>query len=76
MSHMHLEMPCPRNVLDDPRVTGSADTDSVFINARLKVVDEGITQPTVVGTSCGILILLFLIQPLGTYVFHGNLVPF
>ena len=48
----------------------NADADAVVINARLKVVDEGITQPTIVGTSCGILILLFLIQPLGTYVVH------
>jgi len=32
----------------------------------LKVVKEDISSATVVGTSCGILILLFAIQPLGT----------
>lgn len=32
----------------------------------LKVVKPDISNATVVGTSCGILILLFLIQPLGT----------
>ncbi|KAH0534038.1 hypothetical protein FGG08_007363 [Glutinoglossum americanum] len=32
----------------------------------LKVVKPDITNSTVVGTTCGILILLFLIQPLGT----------
>ena len=31
----------------------------------LKIVKEDITTSTIVGTSCGILILLFLIQPLG-----------
>lgn len=32
----------------------------------LRLVDETITTATIVGTSCGILILLFLIQPFGT----------
>ncbi|KAI9780432.1 MAG: hypothetical protein M1839_006706 [Geoglossum umbratile] len=32
----------------------------------LKVVKPNITNATIVGTTCGILILLFLIQPLGT----------
>lgn len=32
----------------------------------LKVVKEDISSSTIVGTSCGILILLFVIQPLGT----------
>ena len=32
----------------------------------LKVVKPDITNATIVGTTCGILILLFLIQPLGT----------
>lgn len=32
----------------------------------LNVVVPGISNSTVVGTTCGILILLFLIQPLGT----------
>ncbi|KAI1384963.1 potassium transporter [Hypoxylon trugodes] len=32
----------------------------------LSVVSSNITSPTIVGTSCGILVVLFLIQPLGT----------
>ncbi|KAH9991848.1 potassium transporter [Xylariaceae sp. FL0662B] len=32
----------------------------------LSVVSPNITSPTIIGTSCGILIVLFLIQPLGT----------
>lgn len=32
----------------------------------LSVVSSNISSPTIVGSSCGILILLFLIQPLGT----------
>ncbi|KAI0148057.1 potassium transporter [Hypoxylon sp. NC0597] len=32
----------------------------------LSVVKPDISNPTIVGTSCGILVLLFLIQPLGT----------
>lgn len=32
----------------------------------LEVVSDNITKSTIVGTSCAILILLFLIQPLGT----------
>lgn len=32
----------------------------------LEVVSENITQPTIVGTSCGIIVLLFAVQPLGT----------
>ena len=32
----------------------------------ISVVNPNITSPTIVGTSCGILILLFLIQPFGT----------
>ena len=32
----------------------------------LKVVKDDISSSTVVGTSCGILIVLFLVQPLGT----------
>ncbi|KAL9126571.1 MAG: hypothetical protein Q9217_004401 [Psora testacea] len=32
----------------------------------LEIVDEDITSATIVGTSCAILVLLFLIQPLGT----------
>lgn len=32
----------------------------------IRVVNPNITSPTVVGTSCGILILLFLLQPFGT----------
>lgn len=31
----------------------------------LKIVDDGISTATIVGTSCGILVLLFLIQPFG-----------
>ncbi|KAL8849107.1 MAG: hypothetical protein Q9221_005876 [Calogaya cf. arnoldii] len=34
----------------------------------LRIVDESIGTPTIVGVSCGILILLFLIQPLGEYL--------
>jgi KUP system potassium uptake protein len=32
----------------------------------LNVVDPGLSNSTIVGTTCGILILLFMIQPLGT----------
>lgn len=32
----------------------------------LEIVKEDISHPTIVGTSCAILVLLFLIQPLGT----------
>lgn len=34
--------------------------------SRLNIVDATITTPTIVGVSCAILVLLFLIQPLGT----------
>ncbi|KAL9099427.1 MAG: hypothetical protein Q9163_005073 [Psora crenata] len=41
----------------------------------LKVVDEGISSATIVGTSCAILILLFLIQPLGTSKIGSSFAP-
>ncbi|KAL8842745.1 MAG: hypothetical protein Q9170_000401 [Blastenia crenularia] len=36
----------------------------------LKIVDDGISTGTIVGTSCAILVLLFLIQPLGNVACH------
>lgn len=33
---------------------------------RLEIVKENISTATIVGTTCAILVLLFLIQPLGT----------
>lgn len=41
----------------------------------LNVVKPDITKSTVVGTTCGILILLFLIQPLGTTKIAGMFAP-
>ena len=43
--------------------------------ARLKVVNEDISTATIVGTSCGILVLLFLIQPLGTSKIASGFAP-
>lgn len=43
--------------------------------ARLKVVKEDISTATIVGTSCGILVLLFLIQPLGTSKIASGFAP-
>lgn len=37
-----------------------------LIVASLSIVKEDITSSTIVGTSCAILVLLFLIQPFGT----------
>ena len=44
-------------------------------SCRLKVVDEGITTATIVGTSCAILVLLFLIQPLGISKIGSTFAP-
>jgi len=41
----------------------------------LKVVKPDINTSTIVGTSCGILIVLFLIQPLGTTKIAGFFAP-
>jgi KUP system potassium uptake protein len=41
----------------------------------LKVVKDDISSSTVVGTSCGILILLFAIQPLGTSKLASGFAP-
>jgi KUP system potassium uptake protein len=41
----------------------------------LRVVKPDISNATVVGTSCGILILLFLIQPLGTSKIATSFAP-
>ncbi|CAF9933307.1 MAG: hypothetical protein HETSPECPRED_008596 [Heterodermia speciosa] len=41
----------------------------------LKVVKEDISTATIVGTSCGILVLLFLIQPLGTSKIASGFAP-
>ena len=41
----------------------------------LSVVKPDITKATIVGTTCGILILLFLIQPLGTTKIAGGFAP-
>lgn len=41
----------------------------------LKVVKPAISNSTVVGTSCGILIVLFLLQPLGTSKIASSFAP-
>lgn len=41
----------------------------------LKIVDESISTATIVGTSCGILVLLFLIQPFGTSKIGSSFAP-
>jgi KUP system potassium uptake protein len=41
----------------------------------LHVVNPGISNATVVGTTCGILLLLFLIQPLGTTKLASTFAP-
>lgn len=41
----------------------------------LKALNEDISTATIVGTSCGILIILFLIQPLGTTKIAGAFAP-
>jgi KUP system potassium uptake protein len=41
----------------------------------LKVVNEDISSATIVGVSCTILILLFLIQPFGTTKIAGSFAP-
>ncbi|KAK3382699.1 potassium transporter-domain-containing protein [Lasiosphaeria ovina] len=41
----------------------------------LKVVSSSISSATIVGTSCGILILLFAIQPLGTTKLAASFAP-
>lgn len=37
-----------------------------LIQTSLEIVKHDISSSTIVGTSCAILVLLFLIQPLGT----------
>ena len=41
----------------------------------LRVVDESISTATIVGTSCAILVLLFLVQPLGTSKIGSSFAP-
>lgn len=41
----------------------------------LKLVDESISTATIVGTSCAILVLLFLIQPFGTSKLGTSFAP-
>ena len=41
----------------------------------LKVVDESITTATIVGTSCAILVVLFIIQPFGTSKLGSSFAP-
>ncbi|KAL8648546.1 MAG: hypothetical protein Q9210_004926 [Variospora velana] len=63
-----------RDVGQDFRHRPSTLTDGVLTPAQsvlgaiqgLRLVDESITTATIVGTSCAILVLLFLIQPFGT----------
>ena len=42
---------------------------------RLNVVVPNITSHTIIGSSCGILVLLFLIQPLGTAKIGSSFAP-
>ena len=37
-----------------------------LISSSLEIVKSDISSATIVGTTCGILVLLFLIQPFGT----------
>ncbi|EMR64420.1 putative potassium transporter protein [Eutypa lata UCREL1] len=41
----------------------------------LSVVSPGITSPTIVGTSCAILVVLFALQPLGTTKLASTFAP-
>ena len=41
----------------------------------LEVVKEDISKATIVGTSCGIIVLLFVIQPLGTTKLASSFAP-
>ncbi|KAF2665989.1 potassium transporter [Microthyrium microscopicum] len=41
----------------------------------LEVVHENITKPTIIGSSCGILVLLFSIQPLGITKLSSTFAP-
>ncbi|KAI1105464.1 potassium transporter [Jackrogersella minutella] len=41
----------------------------------LSVVSPNINSPTIVGTSCGVLVVLFLIQPLGTTKLASTFAP-
>ena len=49
-------------------VDAPSQTSFVFLilSSSLNIVDATITTPTIVGVSCAILVVLFLIQPLGT----------
>ena len=49
--------------------------NGLYVVARLRVVNEDISTATIVGTSCGILVLLFLIQPLGTSKIASGFAP-
>lgn len=42
----------------------------LLICSRLRIVDESISTATIVGVSCTILVLLFLVQPFGKYPKH------
>ncbi|CAK1363229.1 unnamed protein product [Cercospora beticola] len=41
----------------------------------IKVVDDGIKTPTIVGVSCAILVVLFLVQPLGVHRVSSAFAP-
>lgn len=46
-----------------------------LIQTSLEIVKHDISLSTIVGTSCAILVLLFLIQPLGTTKLAGCFAP-
>ena len=54
---------CHTRVLE---TTSKPSSILLTLCSSLNIVDATITTPTIVGVSCAILIVLFLIQPLGT----------
>ncbi len=50
--------------------TSSYVCPSLLIFPSLRIVDDDISTATIVGVSCSILVLLFLVQPFGKYPLH------
>lgn len=63
---------CSIRIRSDPRVipTSLYIYSSQLIFPRLRIVDADISTATIVGVSCSILVLLFLVQPFGEYPVH------
>lgn len=63
---------CSIRIRSDPRVipTSLYVDPSLLIFPSLRIVDDDISTATIVGVSCSILVLLFLVQPFGEYPVH------